>query len=312
MTIQAIAYSPDLQRDWDKFVDSSKNGMFLFNRNFQDYHRDRFVDSSLVFKSNDQILGVLPASRHDREVISHGGLTYGGLVTNLSMSTALMLSLFEAMMEEFRKRGISRIEYKTIPHWHQRYASDEDLYALFRNNALVCRRDLGFVLEPRHQPPKHAQRTRSLKKAKKAGVTVAESHDFEAYWRILASTLESRHHVRPVHSLDEIRLLKERFPSNIRLFMASLMDEPVAGTLIFEHPNVAHTQYIAASPVGRTCCALDALFEWLIVDVFKDKRWFSFGAATEAQGWILNEGLAGWKETFGARAVALDSYELTL
>ena len=34
---------------WNKFIAKSKNGLFMFNRNFMDYHKDKFKDHSLLF-----------------------------------------------------------------------------------------------------------------------------------------------------------------------------------------------------------------------------------------------------------------------
>jgi hypothetical protein len=41
-------------------------------------------------------------------------------------------------------------------------------------------------------------------------------------------------------------------------------------------------------------------------------HYFDFGISNERGGRILNEGLADYKEGFGARAVAHDFYELML
>ena len=40
MTI--IPYSINRKEVWDQFIAQSKNGTFLFQRNFMDYHADRF------------------------------------------------------------------------------------------------------------------------------------------------------------------------------------------------------------------------------------------------------------------------------
>jgi hypothetical protein len=115
-----------------------------------------------------------------------------------------------------------------------------------------------------------------------------------------------------VHTLAEMEQLKEKFPNEIRLFVARKEDEILAGTLIYETTQVAHAQYIASSPQGRTIGALDGLFEHLISQVFNTKRYFDFGISTEQGGRYLNEGLIFQKEGFGARTVVYDSYELKI
>ena len=41
-------YNPAMADEWNQFVRASKNGTFLFDRRFMDYHSDRFSDHSLM------------------------------------------------------------------------------------------------------------------------------------------------------------------------------------------------------------------------------------------------------------------------
>ena len=40
-----------MRRAWDDFVRSSRNGTFLFERAYMEYHADRFKDHSLVISN---------------------------------------------------------------------------------------------------------------------------------------------------------------------------------------------------------------------------------------------------------------------
>ena len=263
---------------------------FFFQRAFQDYHADRFPDNSLMFWSDGRLIAVLPASRAGDEVVSHGGLTFGGVISDAYMTTSKMLEIFDALLENLRSRNIKRFVYKSIPSFYHKLPADEDSYALFRSGARLFRRDVGSVLRPCEHPPIQKRRLRSLKKALKAGLEFAESQDYEEYWHVLEETLAQRHNVQPVHSIGEISMLHSKFSSNIRLFTAKKENKILAGTVIFESATVAHAQYIAASAVGREVGALDFIFSELIANVFSKKRWFSFGISTEQQGQVLNEG----------------------
>ena len=44
-------YSDENVDLWNGFNAKSKNSMFMFDRNYMDYHRDRFKDYSLLFYS---------------------------------------------------------------------------------------------------------------------------------------------------------------------------------------------------------------------------------------------------------------------
>ena len=54
-------YTPAKKDEWDQFVRQSKNGTFLFLRDYMDYHSDRFADFSLVARDGEKIIAVLPA-----------------------------------------------------------------------------------------------------------------------------------------------------------------------------------------------------------------------------------------------------------
>ena len=132
------------------------------------------------------------------------------------------------------------------------------------------------------------------------------------YKPLLEEYLHERYGVSPVHSLEEITRLHSNFPRQISLFRVCDGAETLGGCIVYETDEVAHVQYIAASPRGKKCGALDLLFHQLIYDRYAQKRYFDFGISTEHGGQILNEGLLFQKEGFGARAIMYDVYELRL
>ena len=74
--------------EWNEFVAKSKNGTFLLDRRYMDYHQERFTDCSLMFYSKEKLVAVLPAHRDDDTLYSHCGLSYGGLILSRKFSTA--------------------------------------------------------------------------------------------------------------------------------------------------------------------------------------------------------------------------------
>jgi hypothetical protein len=81
---------------------------------------------------------------------------------------------------------------------------------------------------------------------------------------------------------------------------------------VFENRTAVHAQYISASDAGKRIGALDVLFDHLIAEHYRDKKYFDFGISTENGGAELNQGLIEQKEGFGARAVVHDWYEVDL
>jgi len=277
-----------------------------------DYHNDRFEDHSLMVFDGDDLVAVLPANRAGDDLHSHQGLTFGGLVTGDGMTTPRLLSLFAAMLDHLRGEKLRNLYYKTVPAIYHRVPAEEDRYALFLAGAALYRRDVLSVVPMPPAIPPQTRRRRGAAKAIKHGITVSMSRDWPAYWRLLSDHLKDRFGAEPVHTLAEIELLSGRFPENIRLGVASLDGEILAGTVIYESPRVAHVQYICSSERGRDLGALDLLFTQLLGTSYAAKAFFDFGMSNLNDGRELNLGLIEQKEGFGARAIMHDFYRLQL
>lgn len=303
-------YAPEHQSAWDELVRRSKNGVFLFCRDYMDYHAERFEDSSLLFFEGDRLMAVLPACRIGDDLVSHGGLTFGGVVVDEQMSIEGMRGLFELLLEHLRQRGVRRLVYKVVPHIYHRLPAEEDLYVLFLKGGRVIRRDLSTTIDLRCPFSYAKGRKWSINKAQKAGLAVTSSADFESFMAIEEHVLRKYHGTKPVHSAAEIRLLARRFPENIRLFAACRDSRILAGVIVYADGPVAHTQYISSTDEGREVGASDLVLDHLIREVYSDKAYFDFGISTEQGGYHLNSGLALYKENFGGRAIAYDWYEL--
>ncbi len=290
-SIMVRPYTASDHATWDGFVRTARNGCFMFERNYMDYHAHRFSDASLMLFDEDRLCAVLPAHLHqmdgEKVLSSHGGLTFGGLV----------------------------VTYRTMPHFMHREPSEDDVYALFQAGARPVRIDLAHTLDLTHRPVLSAKRRNCIAKARKAGVEVRRSTDFGSFWSILESVLDTRHARKPTHSVDEIQLLAGRF-EQIQLVAAVVPnaagEEILAGAVTYQFDRVLHVQYLANSDRGRAVCALDAVIANLIEQAAAHNQWFSLGVSTEQEGRVLNEGLSWQKESFGARPTTLTTWSLAL
>ncbi len=312
MSIAITRYDQSCAEEWNRFVQTSKNGTFLLERGFMDYHADRFSDYSLIFREENNLLAVLPANLRDDTLYSHQGLTYGGLITQTAMTTERMKLIFASLLEYLRGQGVKTVYYKTIPHIYHRLPAEEDRFALFYHGAELCERQLLSVCLPESRPAFQERRTRGVKKAVAEGITVRASIDWSKYWGMLASNLDERYSSKPVHTLAEITQLQAKFPDSIKLFVAEKNSELLAGVVIFESDRVAHVQYIASTSIGRDSGAVDILFQELLRKIYSEKRFFDFGSSNVPGTRELNDGLVAQKEGFGARAVVQDHYRLSL
>jgi hypothetical protein len=306
------AYRESMTAEWDAFVAGARNATFLHRRGFMDYHASRFSDASaIVTDEAGSWLAVFPANRDQDAVVSHGGLTYGGLLMAKEMRQSQCLAAFEALRIFYLEQGCRRVVYKPVPHIFHTCPAEDDLYALFRMGGRLIRRDASTVISLRDNFSYNQLRKRAIGKGRKAGLEIRRQSDPAAFHELLCSVLE-RHKASPVHSLGELRLLMGRFPEEILLFEAVKDSCLFAAVLVFDCGNAVHTQYLAASDAGRDIGALDFLLADLIEQHFRERRYLSFGISTEQAGTVLNEGLIAQKEGFGGRTVVHDFYEWVL
>jgi hypothetical protein len=308
-TLTVHRYGPAERLAWDEVVRNARARHFMFERAYMDYHRDRFDDASWFVLLDDRPIAVLPGSAHGDELVSHGGLTFGGLLSTRSLTTVRAVAAVDALTAALRAAGFRRLTYKPMPHLYHVEPAEEDLYAFSSAGARLVGREVTAAIRPGPRPT-YSRTRRAGVRAASGLVEFGESGRFEEFWALLVTVLAERHGARPVHSVTEIRCLAARFPGRIRLFVASEAGTVVAGTVIFQTPIVAHAQYIATGSRGRELSALDSLLDHLLV-VLYPRMWFDFGISHERDGRI-NEGLARHKESYGARAIVHDRYELDL
>src|SRR5690606_10487106 len=98
-------YQPTDISLWNNFVAQSKNGTFLFRRDFMDYHQDRFQDYSLLIFEDNKLVAVFPANKVGNTIYSHQGLTYGGLVLPENVKLNEVLGILEILLEHFKKNN---------------------------------------------------------------------------------------------------------------------------------------------------------------------------------------------------------------
>ena len=298
---------------WNSFVSKARNATFLFDRNYMDYHADRFDDNSFMFYHKGKLKAVLPANVAGDTLYSHQGLTYGGLLLDKKTTVEDVLECFDSLNSWLRENGISKVVYKALPWIYQQYPSQEDLYALtWKCKAQLISRDIASTIVVDNKLKFAESRKSGIRKALSLNIEVGESNDVDGFWHVLEDNLGNRYNAKPVHTASEMKLLMSRFPNNIKLYVAKMNGEIVGGTLIYVTSQVVHTQYISASVEGKKHGALDLLFDYIINKVYANCRYFDFGKSTEQGGAYLNEPLIFQKEGFGGRGVCYDWYQWEL
>ena len=308
-------YNDQNKDQWNIFNLNSKNYLFMFDRNYMDYHKDRFYDHSLMFFDDGELIALLPMNENNNILISHGGLTYGGFITDSNMKQHKMNKCFDELVIYAKKNGFERIRYKTIPHIYHNQPAEEDRYALFANGGHLITVDVSTYINLSMPLKLPKGRKSQISRAKREGVTIMKLESNESYTEFINlenEILELRHGTKAVHSSYELKMLHDRFPDNIHLYAAQKDKKIIAGVIVFEYDQVVHTQYMAANDESRKIGALDLTIA-MVIENYKDKKkWLDFGISTEHDRIYLNEGLVAQKEGFGGRTGVYDIWELPI
>ncbi len=304
-------YEPSDFEIWKSFVCKAKNATFLFDRDFMDYHRDRFEDFSLMVFDNEKLVAVLPANRVGDTVYSHQGLTYGGLVLLPKSKLETTICIFELILKYLNNINIAKLILKMIPSIYCDYLSDEISYLMYICKGKLIMKHNVSVISLKDNVLISKSRRECINRGKKLGLIIKEDNTLDVFWNeLLIPNLRDKYGSKPVHSLQEIMFLKKKFTNNIRHFNVYNDDELVCGTTLFITDRVVKPQYIAGSDKNNELGSIDFLYDFLIKEVAKDKLFFDFGPSHENNGLQIVKSINFWKESFGAHSLAQDFYEV--
>ena len=311
---RVVRYEEAMSSVWNDFVRESRNGTFLLDRGYMDYHSERFDDCSWLAYKGNRLMALLPANLTDDGVIhSHSGLTYGGWILPPShLDGADVLHIFETALSAWRKMNIKGFDYKTIPYIYHRQPSQDDIYSLFRLGAKLTECNLSATIDLRNPGRFNKLQRRHLDKSIEIPYSFEVVEDIEAFMDMLEECLHLRHEASPVHTAAEMKLLRDRFPDNIRFYAIVYEEEMHAGVCMYDTGTVAHAQYIATTETGGRLNLLTPLFHRLINNEFCDRHYFDFGTSNEEHGLVLNEGLLRQKYSYGATGTVYNRYFIEL
>lgn len=309
VSVNIVRYEPRLKKVWDDFVSEAKNSSFLFRRDFMEYHQDRFEDFSLLLYVNERLTCVFPACVSKHGVSSHRGLTYGGLLVKNTCKFDIFKAMFLQLLTYLKHQKMQQLVIKTLPAIYCDSGNDE-LAFLHQLYGSGFEANIGSVVYNNEELVFSKSIIRNAKKAVKNGIVIKKTDDFTTFWNdLLEPRLQERFHKKPIHSLDEIIYLKDRFPDNIELYAAFLNDEMIAGTVLFNNKNFVKSQYIGSKSAYNKLGGLDLLHYEIINNLKLD--YFDFGTSSINPS-EFNESLLAWKEQFGARTIIFPTYTFTL
>ena len=312
--VNVVRYHEELREKWEKFLSRTVNGTFLQSRAFLEYHKDRFVDHSLLFYRGSELIAICPAIEREgengKEFISHQGSTFGSILVGTDFYTISNVGeLVNALDEYLKANGFTYALIKNTGELFTKERGDLLDYSFFHNDyhhydELSFGMPLANV-DPNDVPKSFRSKTRNLFKSSLKGGLVfrelANDEEIKEFYSILEISL-ARHETKPVHSLEEIYdLCHNRIPTYVKFYGAFNGEQMVSGSMVFDFGDTFHTQYLASLPEFLYLKSMDFLVGNLVIEA-KNKNYknFSFGISTEERGKVLNENLAKFKEGFGA------------
>ncbi|SHM10549.1 GNAT family N-acetyltransferase [Flavobacterium xanthum] len=300
--------------NWNAFIGQAKNATFLFHRDFMEYHNDRFEDFSLMIFEDDKLVAVLPANRVGVVVFSHQGLTYGGLVYSAKLNGEKVATILDAVLSFYKEMEIQSFYYNPIPLFYVSKGNAEMEFFMFKKGAFLDKKEMNLGINLAMPLTISKSKLKHFRKVEELDVELVEEQELESFWElVLEPRLSEKHNAKPVHTLQEITALKEKFPNNIRQFSAYYDGTIIAGITLFETETVVKSQYGATTKKGEELRALDFLFITLIKKYKQEgKLFFDMGIVNDANEKGYHAGLLKQKEELGCSVYNQDFYKMKL
>jgi hypothetical protein len=299
---------------WNAFISTAKNATFLFHRDFMEYHADRFLDYSLLVFENDTLIALLPANRVADTVYSHQGLTYGGLVYMSKLNGENVAAILDTVLSFFNKEEIQLFFYKPIPAFYVSNGNASVDFFLNKKGAFLDKKEMNLAVNLAMPLTISKSKIKHFRRIEEFDLELVEEQQLQSFWNVVLSPrLLYKHNAKPLHTLQEITALKEKFPDNIRQFSAYHGGNIIAGITIFETKTVVKSQYGATTKKGEELRALDFLFINLIQKYKSEgKLFFDMGIVNEDNEKGYHAGLLKQKEELGCSVYSQDFYKMKL
>ena len=308
---------------WDKFVmEESLNGTFLQTRKFLQYHpNDRFVDNSILFMNNSNIIAVIPANslQHSKMFYSHQGSTFGGIIIGEKYCKIKYLDeIFRIFLQYIDDNQYEEVVIKQTGDIFCTRSTELIDYYLFMNG-FHSQLELGYynilsnysdnVIDnftaSKRRDYRYSLANEFVFKELKSEEEITDFYD------VLCDNYK-KFEKKPVHTLHELLEFKfDRLKENTKFYGVFYGSELIAGGMVFIINDVFHTQYLAVKQDKTNMFANEFLYTNLIMEAKQnayDK--ISFGTSTFEGGKILNRPLAQYKEGFGTKEYVNKTYIL--
>src|SRR5258705_7003976 len=121
--MEVLSYARGAAAAWDEFVARAPMATLLHTRRYLSYHGERFSDVSvLLVDERQRVIAVFPAALDpddDKCVISHPGVTYGGIVYDGGLGRERMVEAVYILFHHFTQQRSTRLRAKSVTYNYQ-------------------------------------------------------------------------------------------------------------------------------------------------------------------------------------------------
>tara|TARA_Y100001970_G_scaffold63393_1_gene81183 strand:+ start:6002 stop:6952 length:951 start_codon:yes stop_codon:yes gene_type:complete len=232
--LEVIKYEDNKHHNlWNDFILHSNNGTIFHLRNFLSYHRERtFNDCSFIFYNKKNIEAVFTGAILDECLYSHPGASFGGFVYN-ELSFPYANQIVDALIIEAKKLKLKEIVIIPPPFIYYKKYNETMEYCLYSKGFDNIEYYISsFVnLETNLMNQMSDRKKRYIKKFEKE-IQIKLSNDIDSFYPILINN-KLKHKATPTHTLEELKILMEKFPNKIKLLLTSKDNQIIGGSLNF-------------------------------------------------------------------------------
>jgi hypothetical protein len=199
-----------------------------------------------------------------------------------------------------------------MPHPYHLMPSEEDIFVLANMGARIIESKATSIVSAGDRSLYSRNRHRDIKRVGRSQLSIRQSFDFCGFMDLCVDYLWQRRGAVPLHSGEELARLAARFPNNIALYVAEDHSGIIGGVVIYQNAVCARSQYLAQNADGQRLGILSAIYDHILTQVLKAGTAFDFGPSADPATGQLDDSLHRYKESFGARTILVNSYQLSI
>ena len=301
---------------WDSFVLKSNNGTIFHSRKFLSYHKERnFQDCSFLFQNKNNIEALFTGAIIDDVLYSHPGASFGGFIYN-QLSFEFGSKIVELLLEFAQQNNLKEIVIVPTPFIYYNQYNEVMEYCLYINGFSVIEYYMSsFVnLESNLLDQLHNRKKRYIKKME-GEIEIELSKDLDSFYPILVNN-KLKHKTKPTHTLEELKILMQQFPDEIKLLLSYQNNKIIGGALNFitnKNSCILFYNMIDYEYQSLQVASLQiyASLKWAQENNLK---FLDIGVSQLYEGdkIIPHESLINFKEQFGAKAMIRKVMKLNL